>query len=201
MVEVEEYKRDLLNESIEDVYMKYIIAGDVWYFKEQFGDCWFEKYNDFKIFISQKLGVHYNDIAIAGSAKVGFSLNPDKNYKEFNEKSDIDVIIISQPLFYKFWKSYLCDSYSALRVKNYYYVCSCIFRKFITFEGFNSRNEDFRIWQKQTMGFEKDLQLRFNIANEIHYRIYESWEAAQMYYIGGMQESKNKLEALEDGNK
>lgn len=199
-MEIEQYKIDILNQELVDVYTKYVIAGDVWYFKEKFGNNWFDKYSQFKVFISKKLGVHYNDIAIAGSAKTGFSINPTKNYKKFNDDSDIDIIIISQTLFYKFWQAYLTDSYSELRVKNYQYVCTCIFRKFITFEGFNKNNEEFCAWEKKTKGFEKDLQLRFGISNEIHYRIYESWEAAQMYYISGMLKNKNELEALMYGD-
>lgn len=193
-MDIEEYKKDLLSCDIEQVYTKYVIAGEVWYFKRKFGDDWFNKYNEFRLFISKKLGVHFNDIAIAGSAKIGFSLNPDKEYKRFDEESDIDIIIISQSLFYKFWKSYLVDSYSIVRVKNYSYVCSCIFRKFITFEGFKNSNVDYSEWEKQTRGFEKDLQLQFGIEHNIHYRIYESWDAAQMYYISGMQKSKERLE-------
>ncbi len=199
---LEEYKNELLNPSCDlvRVYTKYIMAGEVWYFKERFGKDWFEKYNDFKLFISDKLGVHFNDIAIAGSAKLGFSANPNKNYKLFDDKSDIDIIIVSQILFYKFWNSYLLDSYSSIKVNNYVYVCKCVFRKFITFEGFKKSNKDYCEWQKRTKGFEKDLQLRFDIEHEIHYRIYESWEAAQMYYISGLALNQKKLEEIRNGN-
>ena len=199
-MEVENYKKDLLNMDLEDVYTKYVLGGEVWYFKDKFGNKWFEKYNEFKIFISKKLGVHYNDIVIAGSAKTGFSLNPDKKYKAFGDNSDIDIIIISQSLFYKFWNAYLKDSYSDVKVNQYSYVCKCIFRKFLTFEGFQKSNEDFSSWKKQTKGFEKDLQLHYGISHEIHYRIYESWEAAQLYYISGIKKGKEELEAIEYEN-
>ena len=199
-MDVENYKMDLLNMDLEDVYTKYVLGGEVWYFKEKYGNDWFDIYNEFKIFISKKLCVHYNDIAIAGSAKTGFSLNPDKDYKPFGGDSDIDVIIISQTLFYRFWNAYLKDSYSEVRVNNYQYVCTCIFRKFITFEGFKKNNEEFSDWKKQTKGFEKDLQLRYGISHDIHYRIYESWEAAQLYYISGMRKGLSELEAIKDEN-
>ena len=200
LVDIEKYKEDLVNMKLEDVYTRYVLGGEVWYFKEKFGEQWFDKYNEFKIFISKKLGVHYNDIAIAGSAKTGFSLNPSKGYRAFGENSDIDIIIISQPLFYRFWNAYLKDSYSEVRVNKYLYVCQCIFRKFITFDGFKKGNEEFSDWEKQTRGFEKDLQLCYGIAHDIHYRIYESWEAAQMYYISGMKKSLLELEDRADEN-
>ena len=201
---------NLLVDYIEDIenpdydlfrlYNKYIVAGEVWYFKEKFNDKWFEKYNLFKLFVSEKLGVHYNDIAIVGSAKLGFSINPKKDYKPFDDDSDIDLLIISQALFYRFWQAYLEDSYSLVRIKNYQYVCQCIFRKFVTFNGFDKNNKFYCEWKKKTGGFEKDLQLRFDIEQDIHYRIFESWESAQMYYISGMLKNRKNLEVEQDGN-
>lgn len=194
-----DFKKDLLEKSLEDVYLEYIVAGPVWYFVERFGTNWFNKYNEFKVYIATKLNIHYNDIAIAGSAKLGFSINPQKKFKMFDERSDIDVVVVSQKLYYKFWNSYLNDSYSPIRIKKYSYICTCIFRKFISFEGFNESNNDYMEWKKQTLGFEKDLQLRFGIRNEIHYRIFESWDAAKSYYIAGMEKNKERMKE-EDGN-
>lgn len=79
-------------------------------------------------------------------------------------------------------------------------VCTCIFRKFVTFEGFRKTNKDYREWQIKTRGFEKDLQMQFDIEHEIHYRIFESWEAAQMYYISGLEKNRKELEVNEYGN-
>ncbi|MFP3398702.1 hypothetical protein SB749_20460, partial [Brevibacterium sp. SIMBA_078] len=41
------------------------------------------------------------------SAKVGFSLAPDKRYREFGDSSDLDVAIISPVLFDRVWHSVL----------------------------------------------------------------------------------------------
>ncbi len=193
MADVDQFKIDLIKMSVDDVYNKYLIGGDIWYFSNQFHEKWFDKYNSFKLYITDKLKVHYNDISIAGSAKLGFSINPQKKFSPFHQESDIDVIIISQTLFYKFWGEYLNENYSIVRVKNYSYVCSCIFRKFITFKGFNNSNKAFKEWEIQTRGFEKNLQLNFSIAHDIHYRIFESWDAAKAYYISGMEQCKQEL--------
>ena len=168
-----EYKEDLLKIPVEEVYNKYIIGGDVWYFKDKYGENWFDIYDQFKIFISKKLEVHYNDIAIAGSAKLGFSLNPTKNFRLFNEESDIDIIVISRKYFYLFWDSYRRDSYAEVRTPNFNKVCFGIFRKYIIFDGFKKNNLDYLKWLKKTQGFEKNLQLEFEIENSIHYRIFE----------------------------
>ena len=105
-------KKEILKKEAEEIYNNYFISGEVWVFRQLNGDKWFEQYDAFKKFISKKLGVHYNDIGIAGSAKLGFSLNPDKNLKDFDDSSDIDIIIVSRTLFERFWQEYLNDSYS-----------------------------------------------------------------------------------------
>lgn len=187
----EEYKSDLKSLSTEEIYNKYVIGGDIWFFKHKFGDSWYDKYNSFKIFISQKLGVHYNDIAIAGSAKLGFSINPKKNFKCFDKASDIDIIIISQEYFYLFWDSYRRDSYNLIKTKiGFHLVCFSIFRKYLTLEGFDTSNPDYAKWLKKTQGFEKELQLDFEIENDINYRIFESWNAAKEYYMHSIERTK-----------
>lgn len=189
-----EYKEDLLKIPVNEVYNKYIIGGDVWYFKDKYGENWFDIYDQFKIFISKKLEVHYNDIAIAGSAKLGFSLNPTKNFRLFNEESDIDIIVISRKYFYLFWDSYRRDSYAEVRTPNFNKVCFGIFRKYIIFDGFKKNNLDYLKWLKKTQGFEKNLQLEFEIENSIHYRIFESWDAAKDYYIASIVKSKKIIQ-------
>ena len=43
---------------------------------------------------------------------------------------------------------------------------------------------------KKTQGFEKDLQLDFEIENDIHYRIFESWDAAKDYICQALLKQK-----------
>lgn len=188
------YKEDLSKMSVEEIYNKYIIGGDIWYFRNKYGECWYEKYDEFKLFISNKLEVHYNDIAIAGSAKLGFSLNPIKNFKKFDENSDIDIIVVSQKYFNHFWDSYRRDSYAAVKTPNFSKVCFSIFRKYLTFEGFRNTNPEYAMWLKKTQGFEKNLQLEFDIENEIHYRIFESWDSAKDYYISSIEKNIKAIE-------
>ena len=190
----EEYKEDLQKLSVEAIYNKYIISGDIWYFRNKYGDNWFEEYDRFKMFISNKLGVHYNDIAVAGSAKLGFSLNPKKNFGAFNDESDIDIIVISQKYFYLFWDSYRKDSYAEIRTPYFNKVCFSIFRKYIIFDGFSKTNPEYLKWLKKTQGFEKDLQLDFEIENDIHYRIFESWDAAKDYYMSSIAKTKKIIQ-------
>jgi hypothetical protein len=52
---------------------------------------------------------------IVGSGNWGFSMHPDKNFKLFNDTSDIDVGIIDPPFFSRIWEA--LRSYH----RNFYY--------------------------------------------------------------------------------
>lgn len=41
---------------------------------------------------------------MVGSAKLGFSINPTQLWKLFSDDSDIDMVIISDMIFDKFWR-------------------------------------------------------------------------------------------------
>lgn len=62
-----------------------------------------EKYIDWKERLGSIIGVDGKAITFTGSAAVGVSLNPDKDFREFNERSDIDVAIISSHYFDISW--------------------------------------------------------------------------------------------------
>ena len=109
---LEEFKNQCINNKPDIVVQKYLIENDAYFFKEISGDEEFE----FKKDIALLLDVHIRDIAIVGSGKLGFSLKPEKDvpglylFKEFdykfnlsetNEKSDLDIAVISSSLFDK----------------------------------------------------------------------------------------------------
>ena len=191
---IEEMKAAIEEKSADEIYNEFFISGEVWIFKNIFGEQWFEQYDRFKKYVAQKLDVHYNNIGIAGSAKLGFSLNPKKNYKVFNDDSDLDIIVVSQKLFNEFWEQYLYDSYNPTTGINKKNVVSFyIFRKYIALDCFRN-NEYYNNWIKKTNGFEKDIQVLFKIENEVHYRIFESWDSVKMYYISSI----NRLKGLEE---
>jgi hypothetical protein len=60
-------------------------------------------YLQWKESLGEKLGIDSNALSIVGSAKLGFSLNPNKNYKNFDNDSDVDVAVISNHYFDLSW--------------------------------------------------------------------------------------------------
>ncbi len=56
-----------------------------------------------KITLGKKLGVDSCAIVFVGSSSTGFSLNPNKNFKIYDDKSDIDIAVISNYHFNIAW--------------------------------------------------------------------------------------------------
>ena len=63
----------------------------------------------------------------------------------------------------------------------------------MTLDSFRN-NEYYNNWLRKTEGFEKDIQLKFKIGNEIHYRIFESWDSVKLYYMYSIDKLKNSEE-------
>jgi len=60
-------------------------------------------YLQWRHYIAKQIGIDPNDIFISGSSCLGFSLSPHKMLRNFNNKSDIDVCIVSENYFNIAW--------------------------------------------------------------------------------------------------
>jgi len=58
-------------------------------------------YESIRVWLGTRLSVDPKVIGITGSAKIGQSLSPNQIGKPFNEKSDLDLFVISEDLFGK----------------------------------------------------------------------------------------------------
>jgi len=65
------------------------------------------KYIQWRESLAGKLKIDTCEIVVTGSASLGFSLNPNKNFKAFDDKSDVDVSIISDYYFDVAWHDLL----------------------------------------------------------------------------------------------
>jgi hypothetical protein len=61
------------------------------------------KYFHLKKIIANHFNLHQNEVIMIGSAKLGFSIKPKQKYQPFNDESDIDMVLISEKIFNKFW--------------------------------------------------------------------------------------------------
>ena len=187
-------KKDLRSLSVRDIYNKYLLGQHVWLFSEHLKVSNPSKtYDDLKYYISKNLDIHFNNIAITGSAKTGISFSPGKHLRAFSEKSDLDIILVSQRHYNKFWKAYLEMFYKGKTFAEYKQVSTSIFKGFISLKEPTEKHKDIIDWVKTVNPFMKDLQLFFGIERDINYRIYESWEAVEAYHFFGIQQLKNYI--------
>jgi hypothetical protein len=91
------FKSDLTNMSISTIVRKHITFGDCYVFENG-------KYFDLKAEVADHFEIHPSEILLVGSAKLGFSIAPRKRYRPFGDQSDIDIAIVSPPLFEKIWQ-------------------------------------------------------------------------------------------------
>lgn len=191
---LEEFKEKLLNEDIRDVYQRYLLGHDIWYFHDHKESYTFaQDYDEFKLYMSKNLELHVNNIAIVGSAKMGFSLSPGKDYSTFHEGSDIDLVIVSEPTFKSSWHAFR-ELKNKGYISTYAPIAKDIFRGFVSLKEVDTRVEFFDSWSRMVEPLKRDLQTIFGIPHEINYRIYDSWESVEDYHKTGLQELKDKLQ-------
>lgn len=97
----EEFRAYLKNDSntIERIMNKYLLFCVPYIYRDNE-----DVYYELKEEISNYFKIQQTQIYIVGSAKLGFSISPNKRFKNLNEDSDIDIAIIDERLFDKFWK-------------------------------------------------------------------------------------------------
>lgn len=199
---IEEIKEDIISLDTAKFYNKYLLGQEVWYFKQKKIANYLIVYDDFKHFVAESLSIHFNNIAIVGSAKIGYCLAPKKDFKQFDdnadlpakERSDIDLVLVSPILFHKFWNAYL-DLYNERKLYGYYlnFITLDVFRRFVSIKKPDPNHPTFKEWIEKVQSCNKDYQVFFDITSDINYRIYDSWESVENYHFKGIKEMKEKL--------
>lgn len=99
---LERLKTELERNSISNVLNKHILDGDPICFN---GDL--DLIMNLKMSISDHFEIHIKNIEVVGSSKLGISLSEERFGKPYNEKSDIDIVIVSSELFDVAWHELL----------------------------------------------------------------------------------------------
>jgi hypothetical protein len=155
-----------------------------------------------------KLEVSPENIAIVGSAKIGFSLSPDTFPRLFSRYSDIDVVIVSDHMFDGFWHTMLRWNYprrfslsgadwewSKSRREDLYWGWFRPDR--IRFEGLSFPDVLRPIRDSSTRWFDafQSLSLIDDFAGRrIGGRLYRTWEHALRYHAYSLEQIKRIAE-------
>jgi hypothetical protein len=92
----EQFKRDISALDPIRVVRKHVLSSNAYALD---GDRYFELQDK----VSSHFDVHPSEVVVVGSAHFGFSIAPQKRYRDFGDSSDIDVAIVSAYLFDKVW--------------------------------------------------------------------------------------------------
>lgn len=96
----EEFLKELDNTAPELIAQRWIIDRTPYIFSDDQ-----KAFVNWKSQLASDIEVDGRAITIIGSACIGFSLSPTKNFREFNLSSDIDIAIISAYHFDVAWRS------------------------------------------------------------------------------------------------
>lgn len=164
----------------------------------------FEKHDDFgikgnyhalKCEIGNALDTSPNNVAIVGSAKFGFSMNPTKTelLKPFNQHSDIDIVIACPLVFERIWlnmrKSYYSNQ-NEVRENH----ANEIFSKFLVVnDKIEYKSKHMREIVTLLDEMKKNISRTFRIKQRINYRIYANWSDVEAYHEFGITLLENVL--------
>ena len=203
MSKEEMLKADLLSLEPKDFYFKHIVKSHNWYFSDYLH---FEptelvdRMDYFKEIVSKRLDVNFHNIQIVGSAKVGYSLSPAKLFTPFHDErqdkpsSDIDIAIISDRLYLKFWNE--LRHIKKIRYMQAYYnhLTESIFRGYINEKDLQKVQGLREEWTELVRPINVALQDELGFIHPITYRVYRSWEDLEEYQIIGISKARRSLE-------
>ncbi len=103
---VGEFEQLLTTESLADLVDKYLFEGTPYVFRDSPEDL-----DVLRNHLANRLGCEPQNIHVVGSGRIGFALNPDNYPRRFGTKSDIDVVVVSDALFDRYWHTFLTWNY------------------------------------------------------------------------------------------
>ncbi|MEK7661120.1 MAG: hypothetical protein AAB680_03670 [Pseudomonadota bacterium] len=165
----------------------------VWLFVNKYGDSAEDKYREFKLAISRIININPTGIAIVGSSKFGYSLAPNKRFREYNDESDLDLVIVSTQLFSETFKQLRNAYFNGLRFvakrHSHNYFCG-----FISIKD-EDRPEYQSTYLRETVLMLKEMKTKvsdiFEIENKLNFRIYKTWDDAEKYHVFGTSQLKD----------
>lgn len=202
MTNRENLQSDLLSLEPKEFYLKHIVKSNNWYFSEYLHippEEMIDKMDFFKEIVSKELGISFHSLQIVGSAKTGYSLSPTKLFNPFHDEapgaspSDIDIAIISERLFLKFWDE--LRKIKGIWYKHYYnHLTESIFRGYINEKDLQKIDVLREEWEEMIRPVNLSLQDRLGFVHPITYRLYRSWDDLEEYQIIGITKAKRTLE-------
>lgn len=94
------FRGDLLKHNPLDIVRNHVLQGSCFAHDQP-------RYFELRSQIASHFSVHPNEVVVVGSAKLGFSIAPHKQYHWIRDDSDIDAVIVSPSLYSVLWRQVL----------------------------------------------------------------------------------------------
>lgn len=182
---------DLKERPVSVVISKWLIdrTPHIFYGKRQLCILWKEK-------LSERLGIDSHAMCIIGSAGLGFSLNPNKKFKPFDNLSDVDVAIISNYYFEQSWHTlrnigsslYLLDYKQKASIRDHVqrliYWGTIAIDRIITIFPFG------KLWMKSLSDMARIEPME---DRKINIRLYKDFESLRSYHAYNLTKLRQEL--------
>ena len=189
---VEDFKKDYASHPLEFVSSKWIFERIPFVFGEDYSS-----FLNTKLIISKSLGIDLCSIFFVGSSSLGFSLNPAKNLKPFDESSDIDIAIVSHYFFNVAWRTIQDVDFSKMTIP--IQVAIKEHRERLIYWEIIALDKILGLmpFGKQWLEVLEVLQQRAFINRKVSFRLYRNHEALRRYHINNFQKSLPQLLGVE----
>jgi hypothetical protein len=156
----------------------------------------FANWIEWRQVLADNLDVDPKDIVMTGSAAIGFSLNPHKNFRKFDESSDFDCGIISSYYFDLAWRylRQLRVSWLDLPSKSRYAINQ--HRQRHIFSGTiaaDSMLEILPFGQAWQAALDQMATVPPTIGREVKLRMYKDYDALRYYQSSGIERLREQI--------
>lgn len=191
------FQKELLEDPISFLVSKWVLDRIPYIFNDDRN-----KYIFWKELLANKLKIDGKAIIFTGSSGCGFSLNPSKNYKDFDMESDIDIALISQLHFDIAWHYLRNIGASRMGMTNRQkasiqdHVTRLIYWGTI---GTDKILELLPFGKSWVIALEEMKKIAPLEGRTINIRIYKDFEALRAYQTNGFKVLRTKLLSINEG--
>ncbi|RZE63060.1 hypothetical protein C0R01_17700 [Streptomyces albidoflavus] len=146
--------------------------------------------------VATELGVDPMAVQLVGSARLGYSINPRKNFRKFQEDSDLDIAVISPELFDRAWAELREIIEDELFSQKKNYLRKLVFEECIALDIVLPRLSFGEQWSRSRDLFIQDLGGAFRNC-EVNYRLYRNHRSLRSYQVKSVNIARDR--AIEEG--
>src|SRR5216684_189985 len=201
-VTADELRQLIFTSSTEDLVDEHVLAGEPHVFRG--------KPTDYQLLLddlSSSLGIKSDAITIVGSAKTGFSMDPEAFGTPFHDESDVDVVVVDTSRFDRLWYALVAWEYRLgvqegarrawfkKRHEDIYW--GWFFDGHLDIRGLGSAAGLRTIRDISNEWFDsfQSVGLRHATLARRHFRgrLYRTWDHARMYHVQGLLKYRDNL--------